>query len=136
METTATVWLAQTFNCARCHDHKFDPFTQRDFYSLKAFFHNVSEKGVGDYDKPYHLSSPPFLRVPTPEQTARIDALKAEIEQAGKDPGPANKDQLAKLNKTLADVEKTVTVTLVMDDAKPRDTFILQRGEFDQPGEK
>ena len=136
VETTATVWLAQTFNCARCHDHKFDPFTQRDFYSLKAFFHNVSEKGVGDYDKPYHLSSPPFLRVPTPEQTARIDALKAEIAQAGKDPGPAGKDQLAKLNKTLADVEKAVTVTLVMDDAKPRDTFILLRGEFDQPGEK
>ena len=136
VETTATVWLAQTFNCARCHDHKFDPFTQRDFYSLKAFFHNVSEKGVGDYDKPYHLSSPPFLRVPTPEQTARIDVLKAEIEQAGKDQDPAGKDQLAKLNKTLADVEKAVTVTLVMDDAKPRDTFILLRGEFDQPGEK
>lgn len=47
VETTAAVWLGQTFNCARCHDHKFDPFTQHDFYAMKAFFHNVPEKGVG-----------------------------------------------------------------------------------------
>jgi Protein of unknown function (DUF1553)/Protein of unknown function (DUF1549) len=50
VETTAAVWLGQTFNCTRCHDHKFDPFTQKDFYSLKAFFNNVGEQGDGAQD--------------------------------------------------------------------------------------
>jgi hypothetical protein len=157
VETTATVWLAQTFNCTRCHDHKFDPFTQRDFYSLKAFFHNVSEKGVGDYNKPASMSSPPFLPLPTPEIEANIAALKAEIEtvkkdeaqtakelaqasaentQAIKDRAKATKDRLAKLTKSLAKAEQSIPVTMVMDDAKPRDTFILLRGEFDKNGEK
>jgi hypothetical protein len=50
VETTAAVWLGQTFLCSRCHDHKFDPFTQKDFYSLKAFFSNVGEQGDGVQD--------------------------------------------------------------------------------------
>ena len=150
VETTATVWLAQTFNCTRCHDHKFDPFTQRDFYSLKAFFDNVSENGVGDYSKPASMSSPPLLPLPAPEIEASIAALKTEIETAKKDEAEAAKDlaeapkdralvakeHLAKLTKSLEKAEESIPFTMVMDDAKPRDTFILLRGEFDKNGEK
>ena len=136
VETTATVWLAQTFNCTRCHDHKFDPFTQRDFYSLKAFFHNVSEKGVGDYSKPSNVSSPPFLPVPTPVVSAGLAAIQTEIKQAKQDPSSGAKERLSKLTKSLAEVEETVPVSLVMDEATPRETFILLRGVFDQLGEK
>jgi hypothetical protein len=136
VETTATVWLAQTFNCARCHDHKFDPLTQRDFYSLKAFFHNVSEKGAGDYAKPANVSSPPFLPVPGPDLAAKISAIKTDIEQAAPDQSPEGKDRVAALTKSLEEAENAVPVTLVMDDAMPRDTFVLLRGAFDQPGEK
>ncbi len=136
VETTATVWLAQTFNCTRCHDHKFDPFTQRDFYSLKAFFHNVSEKGAGDYEKPANMSSPPFLPLPTPDVVERVAAIKTEIETTKRDQSPEAKERLAKLTKSLKETEQAIPVTLVMDEAKPRDTFILRRGVFDQPGEK
>ena len=45
VETTSTVWMGLTVGCARCHDHKYDPITQRDFYQLYAFFHNIPEKG-------------------------------------------------------------------------------------------
>ena len=45
-ETTGTVWLGLTVGCARCHDHKFDPITQKDFYSLFAFYNNVPERGL------------------------------------------------------------------------------------------
>jgi hypothetical protein len=79
VETTAAVWLGQTFNCCRCHDHKFDPFTQRDFYSLKAFFHNIPELGVGLYGNPIRQNSPPFVKLPTPEIEARIAGLNAQV---------------------------------------------------------
>ena len=82
VETTATVWLGQTFNCCRCHDHKFDPFTQKDFYSLYAFFHNVAEKGVGDYGANIRRNAPPMLKLPTPELEAIILSLQQELKQA------------------------------------------------------
>jgi hypothetical protein len=78
VETTAAVWLGQTFNCARCHDHKYDPITQRDFYAMKAFFHNVPERGVGLYSNPVRTNAPPFVRLPAPEVEARIADLTAK----------------------------------------------------------
>ena len=84
VETTATVWLGQTFNCCRCHNHKFDPFTQADFYSLKAFFHNVAEKGIGDYGAHVRLNAAPFLRLSTPEQEARLADLATQVAAATK----------------------------------------------------
>ena len=79
VETTAAVWLGQTFNCARCHDHKFDPFTQQDFYAMKAFFHNVPERGVGIYGNPVRTNAPPFVKLPAPELEAKIAALNAKL---------------------------------------------------------
>jgi hypothetical protein len=78
VETTAAVWLGQTFNCARCHDHKYDPFTQRDFYAMKAFFHNIPEKGVGIYGNPIRINAPPFVKLPAPEIEKRIESLEAK----------------------------------------------------------
>ncbi len=61
VETTSTVWLGLTMGCVRCHDHKFDPFSQADLYRLYALFNNVPEKGravkIGN--------SPPYLVTPT-----------------------------------------------------------------------
>ena len=73
VETTAAVWLGQTFNCCRCHDHKYDPFTQRDFYSLKAFFHNVPEQGAGNRaaSTDPNPSSDPLLVVDVQRSSAR-----------------------------------------------------------------
>jgi len=79
VETTAAVWLGQTFNCARCHDHKYDPITQRDFYAMKAFFHNVPERGIGIYSNPVRTNAPPFVRLPAPELEAKIGGLTAKL---------------------------------------------------------
>ncbi len=52
VETTSTVWLGLTMGCARCHDHKYDPLTQRDFYQMFAFFNNIPENGKDGYIAP------------------------------------------------------------------------------------
>lgn len=79
VETTSTVWLGLTMNCARCHDHKYDPLTQKDYYRLFAFFHNVTEKGVGDYGQPIRRNTPPFVKLPTPEAEAKLAGLNREL---------------------------------------------------------
>lgn len=73
--TMGTVFMGMTFECARCHDHKFDPVSQKDFYQLFAFFNHLPEKGqVGG--KP--LFGPPAIPAPTDEQAA----AQREIEKA------------------------------------------------------
>ena len=65
VETMGTVMLGLTVGCARCHDHKFDPISQKEFYELFAFFANVNEKGVYTETRG---NVPPLVKVATPEQ--------------------------------------------------------------------
>ena len=77
-ETTSWVWLGLTMNCATCHDHKFDPVTQREFYEMSAFFNNTVQPVMDGNIK----DTPPVLVVPPPEDRARWDALAPEITAA------------------------------------------------------
>jgi hypothetical protein len=56
--TTGGVWLGLTLTCARCHDHKFDPISQKDFYQLMAFFNQVPERGMNGFDPQERIASP------------------------------------------------------------------------------
>ncbi|MCA9146860.1 MAG: DUF1553 domain-containing protein, partial [Planctomycetales bacterium] len=71
LTTTSTVWMGLTMGCARCHDHKYDPLTRTDFYSLFAFFNNVPEKGNSGFA--------PQLRAATRSQQAELDRLAHDI---------------------------------------------------------
>jgi hypothetical protein len=75
VETTSTVWLGLSTGCARCHDHKYDPISQKEFYSLFAYFNNVPETGSGE-ERP--VNHPPFIYAPSPEQSAMLEKLKSE----------------------------------------------------------
>ena len=77
VETTGTVWLGSTLGCARCHDHKYDPFSQKDFYRLFAFFNTINEKGLDGRTG----NAQPMLQLPTPEQEVRLNAIRAAIEE-------------------------------------------------------
>ncbi len=84
-ETVAALWLGMTVGCADCHDHKFDPIPQKDFYALGAFFRNTTQKIMDG-----NLSdTPPIMFVPREkdravweEKTARLAAVDAEMERA------------------------------------------------------
>jgi len=78
VETTSTVWLGLTLGCARCHDHKYDPFTQKEFYQFFAYFNNVPERGKAFK----YGNSPPFVAAPTPEQREKLKALDRKIAEA------------------------------------------------------
>ena len=74
-ETTGTVWLALTFNCCRCHDHKYDSLTQEEYYKLSAFFNQTPVNGSGRDPR-----TPPVLAVASGTRKAEEVALKEEIE--------------------------------------------------------
>ena len=86
-----STWLGLTVGCAQCHDHKYDPITQRDFYKVYAFFNNVPENGK---DGVRDRNPKPFLRVTTFEQEE--DLKRRDLEAA------AAEKSLADFTKTLA----------------------------------
>lgn len=79
-ETVGTALLGLTINCARCHDHKFDPITQKDYYQLTSFFNNVKELGMTGDDGNYG----PMLALPEKETENELRHLKSEIDDKEK----------------------------------------------------
>jgi len=75
-ETMSTVWLGLTVGCARCHDHKFDPITQKDYYSLFAFFNNTPVNGGGGSGQ-----TEPLADLASPEQKEQVKAADADIKE-------------------------------------------------------
>jgi hypothetical protein len=82
IDTTATTWLGLTMACAQCHDHKFDPITQRDYYGLLDAFNRVPESGTPQFFSSRIRVAAPFIELPTPEYQARIADLRSQITAA------------------------------------------------------
>jgi Protein of unknown function (DUF1553)/Protein of unknown function (DUF1549)/Concanavalin A-like lectin/glucanases superfamily/Planctomycete cytochrome C len=81
VETTATVFLGLTMGCCRCHDHKFDPISQKEFYQFYAFFNSVNEKGVYTETRG---NVAPLIALPTKVDEERLRKFDAEIAAAQK----------------------------------------------------
>lgn len=79
VETTGAVWLGLTVGCARCHDHKFDPISQQDFYNLIAFFNNVEQPGIYTQVPDSNRAFEPALEIPREEDAERIATIAAKI---------------------------------------------------------
>ncbi len=72
--TTSTVWMGLTMTCGRCHDHKYDPISQREFYRFFAFFNNISERGLNGFN--------PKAKIPSPYLKQQLRLLDVELAEA------------------------------------------------------
>ncbi len=163
VHTTASVLLGLSIACARCHDHKFDPISQKEYYRFFAYFNTIDEKGIYSYSA---AGFSPAIELPTPAQEERLAKLRADLAAAEKavqaekaaeagsaakpappaagDGKPAPEKKPPSANelavKRLKDEEKalleSIPRALVMREmADPRATRVLNRGAYDQPGE-
>ena len=80
--TTGEVWMALTVGCARCHEHKFDPISQKEFYQLYAFFNQVPERGANGFAPRQRISSP-LAAVQQRSRNAELARLKADLKKPG-----------------------------------------------------
>jgi Protein of unknown function (DUF1553)/Protein of unknown function (DUF1549)/Planctomycete cytochrome C len=130
VNTTATVFLGLTMMCAQCHDHKYDPISQKEFYQVYAFFHNVPESGLDGS----RGNASPLLKVPTRAQQLALDKIDGQIKEYETQP---KSPHLEKLRKERTALEAKFQSAMVMQEMpQPRDTFLLLRGEYSKKGEK
>jgi hypothetical protein len=117
--TTGAVWLGLTVGCAQCHDHKYDPFAQKDYYRLYAFFNSCDEPTV------------PLGGTPELERTiANLQAMAADLQRVG------DADGVKLVNAEIKRVQGKVPTTLVMRERPaPRQTFVQLRGDFLRKGD-
>ncbi|MDP6891614.1 MAG: PSD1 and planctomycete cytochrome C domain-containing protein [Verrucomicrobiota bacterium] len=121
VQTMGSVWMGLTLSCARCHDHKYDPISQREFYQLFALFNNLDEKG---FINNLRGSAEPRIRYKNSEYEQRKKNVEASEENADN-----RKAEIGQLDAEYPFV-------MIMRDNKPRKAFILERGQYDAPGEE
>jgi Protein of unknown function (DUF1553)/Protein of unknown function (DUF1549)/Planctomycete cytochrome C len=137
VNTTMQVWMGSTLACAQCHDHKYDPFTQKEYFQLFAFFNNTTDGG---------RSNVPELAIPTPGQTAKLALIRAELTalqsqlseatKAGKSPkSKMMEDKIAVLKKQEAGI-RPVTTMVMEELPQARTTHVLIRGSHSVKGER
>lgn len=156
--SVGTAFFGLTMHCARCHEHKYDPITHEDYYSLFAFFNNI-DAAPETPGRPRNGLQAPFVSLATEEQTQQLKAFDQELAaiakklQEHKAAVPKEKDAAKKndlqqayaklqqqhntLKKKRDAFDNTIAKAMVMKERPTvRPTFVLTRGEYDQPSKQ
>jgi hypothetical protein len=131
--TFGKAFLGLTVECAQCHDHKYDPISQKEYYQLSAFFNQVPEKGV---TKSFEGQPEPYLELPEEQMTKIRDYVNNQITSEYK--GGSEQDIAGKYKSNWKDemgaLYEPVMIMKDLDTVRP--TYILDRGIYDSHGEK
>jgi len=136
-----SVWMGATTGCAQCHSHRYDPYTQKDFYRLAAFFADIDERGAFKGPDATPTKRPPEIAVLSPLDREEADAVQQQIsklQQALKEKPDAKNiaQEIIVEQKRLAEIEKRKRLTMVTVSVKPRPIRVLNRGDWmDTKGE-
>lgn len=153
-----TAFMGLTMHCATCHDHKYDPITMKDFYSMYAFFNNIDAEPETN-GGPRNGLQPPFVSLATAEQEQKLQAFdqqlsrfEAEVQAARKkeadEQDPARKAELKEaadqltarrdaLKKERDQFDQSIPRAMVMKErSEVRPAFIMKRGNYEHPGEQ
>jgi hypothetical protein len=153
-----TTFMGMTVHCATCHDHKYDPLTQKDFYSLFAFFNNI-DAAPETGGRPKNGLQPPFVKLGTPEQKLKLKSVNEQLAKlepevnlakktATEEKDPEKKKPLMQaarelvakkngLSRQRAELDKAMSQAMVMRERKEvRPAHIMKRGRYDDPGEE
>ncbi len=119
--TTAAVWLGLTVGLRQCHDHKYDPFSQKDYYQLYAFFDSCDEPTMP-------IGGPPRME----ETIAKLNHMEFWLQKNG-----GSREDIAIIRAEVKRVQGKIPTTLVMRERpKPRQTFVQVRGDFLRKGDE
>jgi hypothetical protein len=139
VNTTMQVWMGTTMACAQCHDHKYDPYAQREYFQLFAFFNNTADRGG---------SSAPEIDVPTPEQAIQRAGIDAELarwqveldrEAQARPPDAPGRKAIREKIAALKEQQKAIrpaTTMVTQELPEPRETSVLIRGSHQIKGER
>lgn len=156
--SVGTAFLGLTVECSRCHDHKYDPITQEDYYSLFAFFNNIDAEPETP-GRPRNGLQAPFVAMATEQQEKQLQTFDQQLAtldkklqpykgEIAKEKDAAKKKSLQQaqaklqqqrngLKKQRDAIDNTIPKVMVMKERSAvRPTFMLNRGEYDQPGKQ
>ena len=124
VETTSMTWMALTMNCARCHDHKYDPISQKEFYQFFAFFNSNDESGVLAANGKNGFNTMPFIKVASADHKTRKAELEAKLEEA-----EAKAQSVEKAGLTAAFEKWMSKERQALANGKPQQSWIPLAGE-------
>lgn len=137
VNTTMEVWMGTTIGCAQCHNHKYDPFSTKEYYQLLAFFNGTADRGGG---------TAPELPVFTAAQNAQVQPLQDEMTRLQKGSAPASlalgsaasrlvQKRLGEVQKQLAALKPAATSMVMQELPQPRPTRVMIRGNHKNLGD-
>lgn len=138
VSAVGTTFMGLTLQCAVCHDHKYDPITQKDFFQMYAFFNNFDgDPETGGRGGPDFIRGlqPPYIDLPTPDEANALKAFDDKIQIAQTD--PTKSEEVKQLQKEKDNYLHTVRAAMVMRERKDiNPAHIRLRGNYDQLGDE